>query len=119
MKLLSRALLLLVGLTVLSAHVPTARAEELPIERTAAPGAMVMEFAGQTFRVNASAAVKIRFELVTPSLIRMSLVSEDGTSPGKLSVYWTNYQKYVYLGTIPLAEPWQGTLHTEGGFVDR
>ena len=25
----------------------------------------------------------------------------------------------IYLGTIPLSEPWTGTLNTEGGFVDR
>jgi hypothetical protein len=118
MKLLSRVLLLVVGLAVLSIHVPVSRAEELPLEKTAA-GTTTLTYAGQTFRVNATAAVKIRFEEPSPGLIRITMVSDDGASPGKVSLYWVDFQKYVYLGLIPLSEPWSGTLNSEGGFVDR
>jgi hypothetical protein len=119
MKLFSRVLLLVLGLAVLSVHVPVSFAEQLPLERRAVSGTVNLEYAGQTFRVNASAAVKIRFEMVDPQTIRLTLASEDGSSSGKLSVYWVEFQKYVYLGQIPLGEPWTGTLNTEGGFVDR
>jgi hypothetical protein len=118
MKLLSRVVLLAAGLAVLSLHVPVSRAEELPLEKTAS-GTTTLTYANQTFRVNANAAVKIRFEMVDDTHIRITFVSDDGTSTGKLSIYWVDFQKYIYLGTIPLSEPWQGTLNTEGGFVDR
>jgi hypothetical protein len=117
MKLLSRVLLLVVGLAVLSMHAPL-RAEELPLEKTAA-GTTTLTYAGQTFRVNATAAVKIRFEEPSSGVIRITMVSDDGASPGKLSLYWVDFQKYIYLGQIPLSEPWTGTLNSEGGFVDR
>jgi hypothetical protein len=119
MKLLSRVLLFAVGLAVLSVHAPVSRAEELPMEKRAAAGNVTMEYAGQTFRVNATAAVKLRFEQIDPTTIRLSLVSDDGSSSGKVSIWWVNFSKYVYLGTIPLGEPWTGDLNTEGGFVDR
>jgi hypothetical protein len=118
MKLLSRVLLLVVGLAVVSMHAPVSRAEELPLEKTAA-GTTALTYAGQTFRVNTTAAVKIRFEEPSPGLIRITMVSDDGASPGKVSLYWVDFQKYVYIGQIPLSEPWSGTLNTEGGFVDR
>jgi len=118
MKLLSRVLLLVVGLSVLSMHAPVSRAEELPLEKTAA-GTTTLQYGGQTFRVNATAAVKLRFEMVGSSQIRITLASDDGSSPGKVSIYWVDFQKFVYIGQIPLSEPWSGTLNTEGGFVDR
>ena len=118
MKLLFRVLLLVTGLAVLSLHAPMSRAEEMPLEKTAA-GATTLTYAGQTFRVNATAAVKIRFEMLTPTTMRITMVSEDGVSPGKLSLYWVDFQKSIYLGTIPISPPWEGTLNTEGGFVDR
>jgi len=118
MKLLSRVLLLAVGLAVLSVHAPVSYAEQLPMEKRAAAGTVTMEYAGQSFRVNATAAVKIRFELVTPTTIHMTLATDD-SSPGKVSIYWVDFNKYIYLGQIPLSEPWTGDLNTEGGFVDR
>jgi hypothetical protein len=118
MKLLSRVLLLVVGLSVLSLHAPVSRAEELPLEKSTA-GTTTLQYGGQTFRLNSTAAVKIRFEMVGPSEIRLTLVSDDGASTGKVSIYWVDFQKYIYIGQIPVAEPWSGTLNTEGGFVDR
>jgi hypothetical protein len=118
MKLLSRVLLLVVGLSVLSLHARVSRAEEIPLEKTTA-GATTLQYGGQTFRLSATALVKIRFEMVGPSQIKLTFVSDDGSSPGKLSIYWVDFQKYVYIGQIPVAEPWSGTLNTEGGFVDR
>lgn len=118
MKLLSRVLLIAVGLAVLSVHAPVSRAEQLPMEKRAAAGTVTLEYAGQSFRVNATAAVKIRFELINDTTIHLTLASDD-SSPGKVSIYWVNFAKYVYLGQIPLSEPWTGDLNTEGGFVDR
>jgi hypothetical protein len=119
MKLLSRVVLLAAGLAVLSLHAPVSRAEEMPIEKSTAAGTSTLTYAGQTFKVNTSAALKIRFEMLDDTHIRISMVSDDGTSSGKVSIYWVDFQKYIYLGTIPLSEPWTGTLNTEGGFVDR
>ncbi|HKW13498.1 MAG TPA: hypothetical protein VJS69_03335 [Candidatus Krumholzibacteria bacterium] len=118
MKQLFRVLLLVTGFAVLSLHAPVTRAEELPLEKTAA-GTTTLTYAGQTFRVNATAAVKLRFEMLTDITLKVTLVSDDGQSPGKVSLYWVDFQKYIYLGTIPLSPPWEGTLNTEGGFVDR
>ena len=118
MKLLSRVLLFAVGLAVLSVHAPVVRAEQLPMEKRALSGTVNLEYAGQTFRVNSTAAVKIRFELLNETTIHLTLATDDA-SPGKVSIYWVNFSKYVYLGTIPLSEPWTGDLNTEGGFVDR
>jgi hypothetical protein len=119
MKLLSRVLLLAVGLAVLSTHAPvTSRAEEMPIEKTAPGGLTTLEYGGQTFRVNATAVVKIRFEMVAANQIRISLVSNDG-SQGKVNLFWVDFQKTFYIGPIPVGLPWEGTLDTEGGFVDR
>jgi len=120
MKLLSRVLVLVLGLAVLSVHVPVSRAEELPLEKTAqGGGTTTLEYAGQTFRVNATVAVKLRFEMLSPTLIKISMVSDDGSSSGKCSIYWVEFQKYIFLGTVPISPPWEGTLNTEGGFVDR
>jgi hypothetical protein len=118
MKNLSRVLLLVLGLAVLTTQAPVSRADEMPLEKSSG-GYTTMTYDGQTFRVNASAVVKIRFEMVGTSSIKISLVSDDGASPGRVSIYWVNFQKYIYLGQIPLSEPWEGTLDTEGGFVDR
>jgi len=118
MKLLSRVLLVAVGLAVLSVHAPVSRAEQLPMEKRAAAGTVTLEYAGQSFRVNATAAIKIRFELLNDTTIHLTLATDD-SSPGKVSIYWINFSKYVYLGQIPLSEPWTGDLNTEGGFVDR
>jgi hypothetical protein len=119
MKLLSRVVLLAAGLAVLSLHAPVSRAEELPIEKTATGGTTTLTYANQTFRVNTNAAVKIRFEMVDDTHILLTFVSDDGMSSGKVSIYWVDFQKYIYLGTIPISPPWEGTLNTEGGFVDR
>jgi hypothetical protein len=118
MKLLSRVLLLVVGLSVLSLHAPVSRAEELPLEKSTA-GTTTLQYGGQTFRLNSTAVVKVRFEMVGPTEIKLTLVSDDGSSTGKVSIYWVDFQKYIYLGQIPVTEPWEGTLDTEGGFVDR
>jgi len=118
MKLLSRVLLVAVGLAVLSVHAPVSRAEQLPMEKRAVSGTVTLDYAGQSFRVNATAAVMIRFELINDTTIHLTLATDD-SSPGKVSIYWVNFSKYVYLGQIPLSEPWTGDLNTEGGFVDR
>jgi len=88
------------------------------MEKRAAAGTVTLEYAGQSFRVNATAAIKIRFELLNDTTIHLTLATDD-SSPGKVSIYWINFSKYVYLGQIPLSEPWTGDLNTEGGFVDR
>jgi hypothetical protein len=119
MKLLSRVLLLVAGLAVLSLHAPVTRAEELPLEKTATGGTTTLTYAGQTFKVNTSAAVRIRFEMVDDTHIQITMASDDGYTSGKVSIYWVDFQKYIYLGTIPIDPAWQGTLNTEGGFVDR
>jgi hypothetical protein len=121
MKLLSRVLLLAVGLAVLSAHAPTvSRAGEMPVEKKAPNGVTTLTYGGQTFRVTASAQVIIRFEEISPTLIRISLIADEETiGNSKISMYWVDFQTYIYVGLIPLDIPWEGTLNTEGGFVDR
>ena len=119
MKRLSRVLLLAAGLAVLSTPAPIpSRAGEIPYEQKAS-GKVEIEFGGQTFRVNASNLVRLRFEEVGTGLIRITLVSSDGLSFGRVSLYWVNFQQTIYVGDIPVEIPWEGTLNTEGGFVDR
>jgi hypothetical protein len=121
MKLLSRVLVLALGLTVLSAYVPMARADELPLEQTAPGGGVTttLQYGGQTFRVNSTAALKVKFEMLSPTEIRITLgLGEDGL-PGKCSIYWVDFKKYIYTGIIPLTPTVEGDLDTEGGFVDR
>ena len=121
MKLLSRVLALVLGLAVLSVNVPVTRADELPVEKIAPGGGntTTLTYAGQTFRVNSSAALKIRFEMLNPSEIRIEFAVSDDGAGGRCSIYWVNFQKYIYSGNIPVSPPWQGDLDTEGGFVDR
>ena len=114
-------MLLVLGLAAVAVHVaPLAvRADEMALDRKSAPGGVTtILYAGQTFRVNSSAALSLHFELLTPTSIKISFASADGSS-GKVSIYWVNFQKYIYVGVIPIDPPWEGTLETEGGFVDR
>jgi len=119
MKRFVQGLLLVAGLAVVSVHVPAVHSQEMPVEKSTRAGYTTLTYAGQNFRVNSTAAVKLRFETPGPGLIRITMISEDGLSPGKVSIYWVEFQKYVYLGQIPIVEPWSGTLNTEGGFIDR
>jgi hypothetical protein len=121
MKLLSRVLAVVLGLALLSAHAPITRADELPVDRIAPGGSSptILTYADQTFRVSSTAATKIRFEMLSPSEIRIYLSVPEGGSPGRCSIYWVNFQKTIFLGTVPIDPPWQGDLDTEGGFVDR
>jgi hypothetical protein len=117
MKRFSRALLLAFGLAV-SFGAPSALfADELPLEKSSS-GTWSVEYAGQHFRVVSTAAVKVRFEMVSPAQIKVAIVSESGQS-GRVSVYWIEFSKFVYNGQIPTSLPWEGTLNTEGGFIDR
>ncbi|HET6348547.1 MAG TPA: hypothetical protein VFH88_05625 [Candidatus Krumholzibacteria bacterium] len=118
MKTLPRVLLLICGLAVVSALAPVSRAEELPLEKTSS-GSTLLTYAGQTFKVNSSAAVRIRFETVSATAIKISLVSDNGSTGGRVTIYWSNFDKYIYIGQIPLLDPWTSTLNTEGGFIDR
>ena len=120
MKLLSRVLTLVLGLAVLSMYAPITRADEMPVEKIAPGGnTTTLTYAGQTFRVNATAALKLRFEMLSPTEIRIYLSTTDGSSTTKCSVYWVDFQKYIFTGVVPIDPPWQGDLDTEGGFVDR
>lgn len=105
---------------VLAASViaPVAIADEIPLEKTSS-GTWAVEYNGHHFRVNSTAPVKVRFELLSPTEIKLTFLAESSAS-GRVSIYWVEFQKYVYNGPIPQStEPWEGTLNTEGGFVDR
>jgi hypothetical protein len=117
MKRLSRAVLLALGLVVLFAAPRAPVAEEVPLEKSST-GSWSVEYAGQHFRISSTVAVRIRFEMVSATEVKLTFVSETGQS-GKVSIYWVEFQKYIFNGPIPTAEPWEGTLNTEGGFVDR
>lgn len=117
MKRFTRALLLAVGLatTIVAPRAPVA--QEMPLEK-ASSGAWSVTYGGQHFRVSATVAVKLRFELTSPTTIKVTVVSETGES-GRATIYWSEFQKYIFTGQIPIGEPWAGSLDTEGGFVDR
>ena len=117
MKRLTCALLLALGILVLAGSPPVANAQEMPLEKTAS-GAIEITYGGQTFRVSATVPVRIRFELVSPTDIKLTFVSDTGAS-GRVTVYWLDFEKYIYTGQMPVSIPWEGTLDTEGGFVDR
>jgi hypothetical protein len=117
MKRLSRALLLALGLLVLASPPQPTRADEIPLVK-AGSGTWEEFYAGQSFRITATAPVRIRFELVSPTEIKLTFISDTG-QPGRVTVYWNQFLKYIYTGPIPQGLPWEGTLDTEGGFVDR
>jgi len=118
MKRLYRALLLALGLAAFLGTPPVSLADQIPVEKSNS-GTWSVEFDNQHFRVVSTATVKVRFEQVAPNQIRLRIYSETGAQ-GKVSVYWVEFQKYLYNGPIPSSmEPWEGTLNTEGGFVDR
>jgi hypothetical protein len=117
MKLLSRALLL--WLCLAAPLVPTVSiGDELPIEQKVSPGTAYLTYEGQTFRITTTTTVEVRFEKISPSLIRIEFIAAAG-SPGKISVYWLNFDKAIYNGLVPLEDPWSADLNTEGGFIDR
>lgn len=117
MKRFSLALLLTLGLASFFSLPPVSIAQEIPLEKSNS-GTWSVEYAGQHFRVNSTVSVRIRFELVGSTQIKLTFVSESGV-PGRVSIYWVEFTKYIYTGPIPTSEPWEGTLDTEGGFVDR
>ena len=117
MKLLPRKFLLVFAL--LAALVPVASpGDELTLEEKVSPGTVFLSYEGQNFRITTTTPVEIRFERVSPTLIHIEFVSASGT-PGKISVYWLNFEKPVYNGQVPLLEAWEADLNTEGGFIDR
>jgi hypothetical protein len=118
MKRTSRMLLLVFALALCGLRAGVSMAQELPIEKSSS-GSWSVEYAGQHFRIHSTVGVTVRFELLSPTQIKLSFVSESGTASGRVSVYWVEFQKYIYAGPIPAPEPWEGTLNTEGGFVDR
>jgi hypothetical protein len=117
MKRFSLALLLALGLAAVFTLPPVSIAQEIPLEKSSS-GTWSVEYAGHHFRISSTVAVKVRFELISPSEVKLTFVSETGQS-GRVSIYWVEFQKYVYAGPVPVVEPWEGTLDTEGGFVDR
>lgn len=117
MKRLFRGIALAIALAAGFAIPPVSIADEIPLEKTSS-GTWSVEYGGHHFRINSTAPVKVRFEFVTATQIRLTFVA-DSSASGRVSIYWVEYQKYIYNGPIPQAEPWEGTLNTEGGFVDR
>lgn len=116
MKRFALALLLALGLSA-ALGTQVSVAQEIPLEKSNS-GNFAVEYGGQHFRVTSTVGVRVRFELVTPTQIKLTFVSETG-APGRVSVYWVEFQKFIYSGPIPVSEPWEGSLDTEGGFVDR
>jgi len=117
MKRFSLALLLALGLAA-SFSVPRAPlADEIPLEKTSS-GTESVEYANQHFRIVSNVEVRIRFEMLSPTQIKLSFVSETGQS-GKVSIYWVEFSKYIHNGPVPQSIAWEGTLNTEGGFIDR
>jgi hypothetical protein len=118
MKRFSRALVLALGLAAsLGSPPPASIAQEIPLEKSSS-GAFTVEYAGQHFRVNSTIPVTVRFEFVTSTTVKLKFISQSGAS-GRVSIYWVEFDKNIYTGPIPTSEPWEGTLNTEGGFVDR
>lgn len=118
MKRFSRALLLALGLAASLGTLPAASvAQEIPLEKSSS-GTFTIEYAGNHFRINSNVEVRVRFEYVTLTQVKLSFVSEDG-QPGRISIYWVEFQHTIYSGPVPTTETWEGTLNTEGGFVDR
>ena len=117
MRRFVRALLLAAGLATIFVAPRAPVAQEMPLEKSSS-GAWSVEYGGQHFRVSATVAVKLRFELTSPTTIKVSVVSETGET-GRATIYWSEFQKYIFTGQIPVGEPWTGSIDTEGGFVDR
>ena len=116
MKRLARALLLAIGLVTLYRPVASF-AQEMPLEKISS-GTYTVLYGGQAFRVNAAVVVRITFEMISPTEIKVAVVSATGAT-GRVTIYWADFDKYIFQGMAPVSEPWEGTLNTEGGFIDR
>lgn len=117
MKLLSRTLLLVLALALVAPAVTLA--DELPREEKVYPGTVYLTYEGQNFRITTTSPVQVKFEKLSTFLIKIEIVAAEGTTTGKISVFWLNFEKQIYNGLVPLYEPWGAQLNTEGGFIDR
>ena len=118
MKLLSRRFVILLGLFALLLPA-VSFGDELPLEDKLSPGTAYVSYQGQNFRIATTVPVKVRFESISPFLIHIRVVAADGGPTGKITIFWLNFEQQIYNGLVPLNDPWEATLNTEGGFVDR
>lgn len=128
MKLLRTALLAIAVLALLVPSTGLAGQLPLPLEKKVVPGTSTVAYMGQTFRYTTQVSLLVKFDPVTETSFKMSVVIYPGTplpsgpsgsSFTTVTIYWMNFGTGVYDGTVPSPEPWTGTFTTEGGFVDR
>ncbi len=99
----------------------------LPLEKKVPAGESTIQYAGQTLRFTSSVPLYVRLEPVTETRIRFRVkvypghpipTGPVGTAENSLEIYWVNIGNDIYDGGIS-SETIEGTLDTEGGFVDR
>ncbi len=101
---------------------------QLPVEKKLPAGESTVEYAGQVLRFTSSVPLHVRLEPLSQTLIRFRVrvqpghalpTGPAGSSTNNLEIYWVNVGTDVYQGGAPTADTIEGTLNTEGGFVDR
>ena len=99
----------------------------LPLEKKVPAGTTTIEYAGQILRFTSSTPLYLRLEPVSLTKIQYRVrvypgvpvpTGPVGTSENNLNIFWVNTGTDIYEGGAP-SETLEGTLNTEGGFVDR
>ena len=113
----------------LAALAPLARAqytyEMRAVEKRVPVGITFINHNGQVFRIATPVSLNVVFTSTSTSLLKIEVVAAPGaTSPNpaygtKVSVYWVTWDTDLYEGGVPTTAPWETTVNTEGGFIDR
>lgn len=99
----------------------------LPLEKKLPAGESTIQYAGQSFRFTSSVPLWVRLEPVSETRIQYRVKvypghpipsGPVGTAENALEIYWVNVGTDIYDGGVPSGTI-EGTLDTEGGFVDR
>jgi len=98
--------------------------DQMPVEKRVPVGITFINHNGQVFRIGTPIALNVTFVTTADNLLKLIVQAVPGTTPlpgygTKVYVYWVTFETGLYEGGVPMAEPWETTVNTEGGFVDR
>lgn len=99
----------------------------LPVEKKIPAGETTIEYVGQSLRFTTSVPLLVRLGPIGLTRIQYQVKVQPGysvpngpvgSSENNLEIFWVNIGADVYQGGLPSGSI-EGTLNTEGGFVDR
>lgn len=124
MKTLSRVLIasallamLVTPLAIMAGQIPE------PAEKKVVAGTTTIDYAGQTFRFTTPVALKVKFEPLSFTQLKLTVSPYAGSVPSSKStstveIFWQDTSSEVYNGPVP--DPsWTGVLNSESGFTEK